>query len=66
MIVDPDQDNIFSDDTTLSKVGWTCYDGRSSKGKILQTMVRGKDVYVDGVVTGQARVGPPGPAILCR
>lgn len=52
VIADPRQETHHSNETTLSKIGWSCYHGRTSQGRILRTMVRGTDVYRDGEVTG--------------
>jgi dihydroorotase len=53
VIFDPDAETHYSDESTVSRCGWTPYAGRSSRGRILRTMVRGRDVFVNGVVTGQ-------------
>lgn len=61
VIFDPKDQTRHSADTVLSKCGWTCYDGRVTKGRIHRTMVRGKDVYEDRAV-----VGEPGWGRLAR
>lgn len=61
MIFDPKDTTKYTNDDVLSKCGWTPYDGRSSKGKIVRTMVRGADVFVNGIV-----VGEPGWGNLAR
>ncbi len=61
VIFDPADRTRHSADTVLSKCGWTCYDGRVTKGRIHRTMVRGRDVYVDRSV-----VGAPGWGKLVR
>jgi dihydroorotase len=61
MIFDPLDTTKYSNETVLSRCGWTPYDGRSSKGKIVRTMVRGADVFDNGAV-----VGVPGWGQLAR
>ena len=61
VLFDPLDTTKYSNDTALSRCGWTPYDGRSSKGKITRTLVRGQDVYVNGTV-----VGKPGWGRLAR
>lgn len=61
MIFDPLDTTKYSNDAVLSRCGWTPYDGRSSQGKIVRTMVRGADVFDNGVV-----VGVPGWGQLAR
>ncbi len=61
MIFDPNDQTRHSADGVLSKCGWTAYDGRVTRGRVHRTMVRGRDVYVDGVV-----VGEPGWGRLAR
>ncbi len=61
MIFDPKDQTRHSADSVLSKCGWTCYDGRVTRGRIHRTMVRGRDVYVDREV-----VGEPGWGQLAR
>ncbi|WP_225753464.1 dihydroorotase family protein [Actinotalea sp. Marseille-Q4924] len=39
-------------DGVLSKIGWTCYDGREISARIDRTYVRGTEVFADGQVTG--------------
>lgn len=61
VLFDPRRTTTYSNDTVLSRCGWTPYDGRSSQGAITRTMVRGTDVFADGAV-----VGKPGWGRLAR
>ena len=61
VIFDPNDQTRHSSDGVLSKCGWTCYDGRVTRGRIHRTLVRGRDVYVDRRV-----VGEPGWGRLAR
>lgn len=61
VIFDPNDQTRHSSDGVLSKCGWTCYDGRVTRGRIHRTLVRGRDVYVDRKV-----VGEPGWGRLAR
>jgi dihydroorotase-like cyclic amidohydrolase len=42
----------ISNDDVLSKIGWTCYDGRELTAAIDTTYVRGAEVFANGKVTG--------------
>jgi dihydroorotase len=52
VLIDPDREWVITNDSVLSKVGWTPYDGRRVRGAIARTIVRGSDVWIDGVVVG--------------
>lgn len=41
----------------LSKIGWTCYDGRQITTSVARTFVRGSEVYDGESVTGQPGYG---------
>ncbi len=66
-IVDLDGRLEISDDIVLSKIGWTPYAGRTVRGTIDTTIVRGEVVYADGRVVGRPGFGrqarPPGSAL---
>lgn len=53
MLVDLDRQWQITDETVLSKIGWTPYAGRTVTGSIEATLVRGKVVYRDGQIQGQ-------------
>lgn len=52
-LLDLDREWTITNDTVLSKIGWTPYDGRTVRGAVARTMVRGTDVWVDGNVVGE-------------
>jgi dihydroorotase len=52
-IVDLDRVHEIRDDDVLSKIGWTPYQGRTVRGGIDTTIVRGRVVYRDGRVVGE-------------
>ena len=52
-LVDLDRTWTITNDSVLSKIGWTPYHGREITGAVVRTMVRGTDVWVDGEVTGE-------------
>jgi dihydroorotase len=64
-IVDLDAELTISDEIVLSRTGWTPYAGRTVRGKIDRTIVRGRTVYADGRVTGDPgwgrKVSPTSP-----
>jgi len=51
-LVDLDRTWTITNDVVESKIGWTPYHGRSIKGAVARTLVRGTDVYADGKVVG--------------
>ncbi len=52
-IADLDHEWTITDDIVLSRIGWTPYAGRSVRGTIDRTLVRGAVVYEDGQVIGR-------------
>ncbi|WP_137844724.1 dihydroorotase family protein [Microbacterium sp. 2FI] len=57
VIADMDSEWTITDDDVLSKIGWTPYNGRTISARIERTLVRGRDVYADGVVVGEPGFG---------
>ncbi len=57
VIADLDAPWTITNDGVLSKIGWTCYDGRACAASIERTYVRGREVYADGKVTGEPGLG---------
>lgn len=53
VIADPAHEWTITNDDVLSKIGWTPYDGRTISARIERTLVRGREVYADGVVVGK-------------
>lgn len=47
----------ITNDGVLSRCGWTPYDGRECRARILATYVRGQEVFANGQVTGQPGFG---------
>ncbi|ANJ28378.1 dihydroorotase [Agromyces aureus] len=56
----------ITDDDVLSKIGWTPYNGRTISARIERTLVRGHDVYADGVVVGEPGFGKLAAAPAAR
>jgi dihydroorotase len=52
-LLDLDREWTITNDSVLSKIGWTPYDGRTIRGAVTRTMVRGTDVWIDGEVVGR-------------
>lgn len=52
-LVDLHETWTITNDGVLSKIGWTPYDGRQVTGAVMQTIVRGRDVWRDGKVVGE-------------
>ncbi|MBI4522808.1 MAG: dihydroorotase family protein [Deltaproteobacteria bacterium] len=57
VIVDMKKEETISNETTLTRVGWTPYHGRKVKGVPVYTLVRGKIVYENGKVVGSPGYG---------
>jgi dihydroorotase len=51
-IVDLNAELEIRDEIVLSRIGWTPYAGRTVKGAIDRTLVRGRVVYENGTVVG--------------
>jgi dihydroorotase len=52
-VVDLGREWTIRDEDVISKIDWTPYAGRSVRGAIDTTLVRGRVVYADGKVTGE-------------
>jgi dihydroorotase len=66
-IVDLERVHEIRDEEVLSKIGWTPYAGRTVRGGIEATIVRGNVVYRDGQVVGERGWGEqasPTPALV--
>jgi dihydroorotase len=64
-IVDLDRVHEIRDEEVLSKIDWTPYAGRTVRGAVDTTIVRGRVVYRDGQIVGEAGWGnqaTPSPA----
>ncbi len=57
VLVDPHREWTITNESVLSKIDWTPYHGRTIRGAVRRTMVRGTDVYVDGEVVGTPGFG---------
>lgn len=53
VLLDLDREWTITNDSVLSKIGWTPYDGRRIRGAVDRTLVRGVDVWAGGEVVGQ-------------
>src|SRR5499426_2264139 len=53
VIVDMNKEEVISNETTYTKVGWTPYHGRKVKGVPIRTILRGKTVMQDGKIVGK-------------
>lgn len=57
IIYDPSLPMTITNETRLSKCGWSPYHGREISGSIVRTILRGSDIYVNGIVTGKPGYG---------
>jgi dihydroorotase len=53
VVVDTATEGEIRESEVLSKCGWTAWNGRHVVGRAVLTMVRGRVVYENGVVTGE-------------
>jgi dihydroorotase len=66
-IVDLDRTFVIRDEDVIGRIDWTPYAGRTVRGAIAATLVRGRVVYEDGRVTGQpgwGRQAVPDPSSM--
>lgn len=57
VVVDMSKEEVITNETTHTKVGWTPYHGRKVKGAPIYTILRGKVVMDNGKVVGQPGYG---------
>ena len=57
VVADLDTQWTITNDGVLSKIGWTCYDGREVGANIDATFVRGEPVFAGGTVVGEPGYG---------
>ncbi len=49
VLIDPESEWVVSDDDIISKAGWSPYSGRTFRGRVVATLLRGVEVARDGV-----------------
>ena len=49
VLVDPTSEWVVADSDIISKAGWSPYSGRTFKGRIVATYLRGTEISMDGV-----------------
>lgn len=52
-IVDMDMEYVFNQEDMHSKIKMSPYDGRKFKGKVIETILRGKTIARDGIIEGE-------------
>jgi dihydroorotase-like cyclic amidohydrolase len=57
IIVDPSQEWVLSADNLKSRSDYSIYEGRTVKGKVIKTFVRGKLVAEDGTLVAETPLG---------
>lgn len=57
VVVDPARAQTITNDVDLSRCGWTPYDGREVGVTVETTLLRGNEIYANGVVTGKPGQG---------
>ncbi len=55
VVVDPHSGWVVSNETVRSKAGWSPYDGRRVRGRVMATVLRGDVIYRDGVLAEERR-----------
>lgn len=57
VLLDPERQWTITNESVLSKIGWTPYHGRKITGAVIRTMVRGSDVWRDGQIAAESGYG---------
>lgn len=57
VLLDPNREWTITNESVLSRIGWTPYHDRTITGAIARTLVRGSDVWLDGRIVGQGGHG---------
>jgi dihydroorotase len=57
VVVDLDRPWTITNESVLSRCGWTPYDGRTCRVAVERTLLRGNEIYADGTVSGQPGQG---------
>jgi allantoinase len=57
VILDPDIEWVFDEQTQHSTAGWSPYHGRPMMGRVTRTIVRGETVYEDEMILAQPGFG---------
>ncbi|MGI9558037.1 MAG: dihydroorotase, partial [Solirubrobacterales bacterium] len=57
VLIDPTVEREIDDADVRSKAGWTPYAGRTVRGAVVSTFLRGAEIYGDGEVNGDAGSG---------
>jgi len=50
--VDPDEPRVLSAAGTFTRCAWTPFEGMSARGRVCRVILRGREVYKDGKLTG--------------
>jgi allantoinase len=67
VLVDPAGERTVEPGTIRSKAGWSPYEGRVLRGRVVATYLRGEEVFADGEVVGEPGAGQPvAPAVSER
>jgi dihydroorotase len=65
-LIDLSGHSTIRDEDTFSKIGWTPYNGREVSARVVRTLVRGRDVFVDGEIVASPGHGKQVRPILAR
>ncbi len=57
VLYDPNAEGTVTRDGLLTRQKWSAFEGRSYRGRVVRTIVRGRDVYVDGEIVADAGDG---------
>jgi allantoinase len=57
VLYDPRGETTVTRDGLLTRQQWSAFEGRTFRGRIVRTLVRGQDVYRDGEIVAQAGFG---------
>ena len=57
VLYDPKPEEVVTRDGLLTRQKWSAFEGRTYRGRVVRTLVRGQDVYADGQIIADAGYG---------
>lgn len=57
VLYDPNGEATITREGLLTRQKWSAFEGRTHRGRIVRTLVRGRDVFVDGQIVAEAGTG---------
>lgn len=57
VLYDPHAETTVTRDSLLTRQKWSAFEGRTVRGRVMRTLVRGHDIYRDGTIVAPAGTG---------